>query len=196
LKQKHSKRDKKSKQSFIYTPLFCEENIWHLANELKQQGVPVSELSVIFLSNPHKKTAIFNQLSAEINMPVIWDYHVILLRASPPEYLIYDFDSRSDFPTSADQYLNSSFPTDKQITDEYQCQFRIIDAENYLTFFSSDRSHMHKLLPPEKFPPYSVIVKPETTDRLNLQTLFDFTRPVNNRIKLLKLADLFQLISQ
>jgi len=86
--------DKFKKTDYLYTKLFCEENIWHLANSLIKQGVNTEEINIIFISNNNKQIAIFNQLTAEVNQPAIWDYHVILMINIKQSPYILDFDTR------------------------------------------------------------------------------------------------------
>jgi len=179
----------------LYTALFCEENIWHLANDLIQQGVQPDELSVIFISNKLQQTVIFNQRSAEPDTPAIWDYHVILLKKSPTECLIFDFDSLSNLPTAAEQYLKVSFPDEIELPEEYQVYFRLIDAPTYLRLFSSDRSHMQGILEPGKFPKYDAILKPESSERLTLKQLINFNQPINNKISLMNQMEFMRFIS-
>jgi len=70
------------KSNYIYTANFCEENIWHLGKALIEKGISPENLSVLFLSNQQKKIPLFYQQAAFNNEPVIWDYHVILIRGS------------------------------------------------------------------------------------------------------------------
>ena len=179
----------------LYTALFCEENIWHLANNLIQQGVHPSELSVVFISNKHQQTAIFNQQSAEPDTPVIWDYHVVLLKKSSTECLIYDFDSYSNFPSVAEHYLKISFPDEKRIPEEYQAYYRLIDAQTYINLFSSDRSHMQDILTPEKYPKYKAITKPATSKRITLTQFIDFKKELDNSSSLMTKEEFNKFIS-
>ena len=67
-----------NKSDYIYTPLFCEENIWHLANSLIQEGIDAKDLEVIFMSNPGRHIVLLQQYAVASSDPVIWDYHVVL----------------------------------------------------------------------------------------------------------------------
>ena len=163
---------------FCYTPLFCEENIWHLANSLIQQNVDSEKLSIVFISNLAQHIAIFNQKSARNQQPVIWDYHVILIRHEQHPALVYDFDSLCSFPIALPQYLNACFPSTLTIHTEYQAQFRLVSAGLFLSQFFSDRSHMLGIIKKENFPDYPII-KPE---------------PENNIIKLDEFINFKQLL--
>jgi hypothetical protein len=125
----------------------------------------------VFLSNPTRTVAIWQQrLASHPQQPVVWDYHVICLRvaaplpdasaaASPPDPhvagVVYDLDSRLQFPTPFVEYMAKSFHPNTR--SQYQPTFRVIDAVTYLQRFSSDRSHMltadgHYQSPPPIYP--------------------------------------------
>jgi len=180
---------------YLYTALFCEENIWHLANKLIQQGAESSELSIAFISNNRQQTVIFNQRSAKSHIPVIWDYHVILVQKSSTETLIYDFDSLSNFPEVAEQYLETSFPDEKNIPEEYQAHFRIVDAQTYIRLFSSDRSHMRGILPADKFPKYEAISKTDSDERITLAQFINFKKEGGNIASPINIKDFKKLLS-
>jgi len=176
--------------SYLYTALFCEENIWQLADRLIQQAVKPSDLSILFISNPKQQVAIFQQKSAAINEPAIWDYHVILLRKDNTDFFIYDFDSRLGFKTSADDYLSLSFLDQNLIKEQYCSQIRIISANSYLQNFSSDRSHMKGVITDDKFPAYPPIESPSHNDRITLQQCINFNQPLTNDDSLLSVQQL------
>lgn len=140
-----------------YTPLFCEENIWHLARSLIQQNIDAEKLCIAFISNPEEHVAIFNQKTSRDNQPVIWDYHAILIRHDQQPALVYDFDSLCPFPVELDLYLTACFPSTVTIHPEYQAQFRLVPASQFLTQFYSDRSHMLGIIKKENFPDYPII---------------------------------------
>jgi hypothetical protein len=54
--------------------------------------------------------------------------------------MIWDLDTRLEFPCAACDYLASTFPDGAP--GEYRPLFRAIPAEAYLAGFSSDRRHM------------------------------------------------------
>ena len=180
----------------IYTALFCEENIWHLANSFIQQGISAEELSVIYISNKEQKVAVFNQKSCEINQPIIWDYHVLLLRKLIDDYLIYDFDSRANFPTLASEYLDTSFPANKHIPEDYQPDFRLIDSETYLKCFHSDRSHMKDIVTDELFPAYPILIPENHINAIDLKQLIDIETPLNIEEKIFNLSGFKEFISK
>lgn len=163
-----------SRSDYIYTALFCEENIWHLADSLIKQGVKSSDLDVIFISNKKQQVAIFNQKVAPNHHPVIWDYHVVLLRKTDSDYLIYDYDTVAAFETPAKQYLDLSFPTEVNIKPAYQAQFRFIKSQTYLKGFSSDRSHMLGIIDINQFPDYPPIQAKDNQQVIYFHQLTDF----------------------
>jgi hypothetical protein len=128
------------KENLLYTPYYCEENIWHLCNN------PVFanfERIVVIISNEQKKCAFYSQkLSTQNNfIPVIWDYHVILL-IKQESWLVYDFDTILSFPTEIGEYIDKTF--NNKYNKMYLPKFRLISANHYIKKFSSDRSHMEQ----------------------------------------------------
>jgi len=176
--------------SHLYTALFCEENIWQLADSLIQQAVKPSDLSILFISNPDQQVAIFQQKSAAINEPVIWDYHVVLLRKIGADFFIYDFDSRLGFKTSADDYLSLSFLDQELIKEQYHSQFRLTSATSYLQNFSSDRSHMKGVIPEDQFPSYPPIETASPSNKITLQQYINFNQPLTDDESLLSVQEL------
>ena len=179
---------------YLYTALFCEENIWQLADSLIKQAVKPSDLTVLFISNPDQQVAIFQQKSAAINEPVIWDYHVVLLRKVNTDFFIYDFDSRSGFKTSAEDYLSLSFLDQDLIKKQYRSQFRLISATSYLQNFSSDRSHMKGIISDDKFPSYPPIETDSLCNKITLQQYINFNQPLTDDESLLSVQELSNLL--
>ena len=121
---------------FQYTALFCEENIWHLAQQFIKQGVNPSDLTTLFICNQKEQVVLFNQQVSRNNDPVIWDYHVILLRNKNNKYIIYDFDAINSFGINAKEYLELSFPSTINIHPDYHARFRLINAQVYINHFT------------------------------------------------------------
>lgn len=86
-------------------------------------------------------------------MPVVWDYHVVLLM----DGMVYDLDTRLDFPTPLERWLDATFPM--EVPPVYRPRFRIVDGDRFLARFESDRSHMKSedgwAAPPPPWPPIS-----------------------------------------
>lgn len=143
--------------SYLYTPRFCEENIWHLARVLIEQGQDPEGLQVVFLSNRDMQIVMAEQKEAEKGRLILWDYHVVLLADLEDEVYVFDFDTRLEFPCVAEIYFKKSIPAAGLIPDQYLPSIRLIPAESYLARFYSDRSHMIGHLPPELFPDWPII---------------------------------------
>ena len=121
-----------------YCPFFCEENIWHLCRE---SNFDDSNASVVVICNPRRQVLCWGQrAAADESRPVLWDYHVVLLHHES-EWMIYDFDTKAQFPVSAEDYLNLTFPKKEEVSAGFSPMFRIIDRDEYAEKFSSDRSH-------------------------------------------------------
>jgi len=165
------------KSDYLYTKLFCEENIWQLAKSLIKSGIDEQNINVIFICNQNKHIAIFNQLTIESNQAVIWDYHVILMLRIKQSVCVFDFDSRLSFPSSINDYFQNSLPDN--IKTEYQSQYRIISANNYLQHFYSDRSHMKNIISDADFPQYPALL-PITQEKMQLNDLLNMKKEINN----------------
>lgn len=132
------------RSDFLYTAYYCEENVWHLAADPRVSG---DRRSAVFISNRARACALWQQrASQDPAIPVLWDYHVILLC----DRSIYDLDTRLPFPCDAKTYLDETFPAVWQEPP----RFRVVDASVFLKNFASDRSHMKKdgewsVLPPK-----------------------------------------------
>ncbi|TEB36208.1 hypothetical protein FA13DRAFT_1237263 [Coprinellus micaceus] len=152
-------------QDAVYTSCYCEENVYLLCQRfLSLPNITENwHIWTVFISNVDKKVALFSQKAARGDgLPVVWDYHVILL-LQPKELLgcpprdhptirqsdvprigarpwVYDFDTRLPVPCLWENYLTHTFPSD--LLPEYTSSFRVISAQIYLSNFASDRSHM------------------------------------------------------
>ena len=165
------------KSDYLYTALFCEENIWLLADSLIKEGINANNIYVLFLGNQNQQISVFNQLSSKPDRAVIWDYHVILLTMIDQSQYIYDFDTRLPFPCKLEHYIHNSFASNTH--KQYVCQFRIIPASLYLSRFYSDRSHMINIIDEKHFPDYPPMLS-EKDDKITLTCLFDVTKSINN----------------
>lgn len=121
--------------SFDYTACYCEENIWRLCTRSQAGG---RAQKVVWISSLSGVCPLWHQrASTTADQPVWWDYHVILLVLSD-RWRVWDLDTRLALPEAAGDYLLSTFHNTGQI----EPLFRVMDADYYLRFFSSDRSHM------------------------------------------------------
>lgn len=137
----------------LYTPLFCEENIWHLAQRMLQLGVAPDSLWVLFFSNPAKQVVMFNQRSAGEQGYVVWDYHVVLQAGE----LIYDLDTTLPFPVPAADYFRASFPDQSALEASFRGWVRCVPARSFVNNFYSDRSHMQGVISNAAFPQWAAI---------------------------------------
>ncbi len=172
-----------SKAQYLYTPLFCEENIWQLlqsflvinesvANETKHLNTATDKMWALIITNPGQKIALLNQQAAAINQPVIWDYHVIMLAEINYQYLIFDFDTRLPFVTPLQEYLQHTFIPPDKLPQEFTLYLRKVPAQSYLDKFYSDRSHMQNQIDTSEFPPWPVI----NADKAHCITLADYLK--------------------
>lgn len=121
-----------------YTPYYCEENVWHLCDELRRPGV---ERRVVFISNPSKQCALWHQRAAHApGEPVLWDYHVILF-ARDEAWRVWDLDTLLGMPVDLRTYLVRTFE-EQRVPARFMPLFRVLDGDEYLELFSSDRAHM------------------------------------------------------
>ncbi|PFH52422.1 hypothetical protein AMATHDRAFT_74213 [Amanita thiersii Skay4041] len=138
-----------------YTPYWCEENIYLLCQTFlaDPQISNTWDTYCVFISNQGQSVALWNQKKArESGLPVVWDYHVVLLLrprfadVASEESWIYDFDADMPIPCPGREYMEKTFRRD--MTQMFQSQFRVISGEVYLDNFASDRTHMSVQLKP------------------------------------------------
>lgn len=167
-----------NRDSYPYVPYYCEENIWHLCQE---DDFRAFDRKVVIISNDRRTCALWNQRAQPVpGEPVIWDYHVILLLASNEHaatgWQVYDLDTFLDVPIALAQYIESTFGDPSMVPAEFCPLFRVIDADEFVSVFSSDRSHMLTAdgrwqVPP---PPWTAIVR---NGESNLMELIDMQKP-------------------
>ncbi len=163
---------------FLYTPFYCEENIWHLC---QQEEFTHREPQVVFVSNRKRACALWHQRAAKRNQPVYWDYHVILIiRQLAPAgqsecdcWEVWDLDTLLDCPTTLPSYMARTFEH-RSVPTVYRPAFRVIPADAFTQAFSSDRSHMKDedgewLQPPPSWPPVFDGKKSNLMDIVDLQ---------------------------
>ncbi len=142
---------------YLYTPLFCEENIWQLARQFVDEGVDVATLQVIFISNPLRQVVLFNQRNGADLGHVVWDYHVVLRRRDAEGDRIYDLDTQLPFPCDTRDYLEATFGLQAELQPDYRALLRLVPAADYLQNVYSDRGHMRGVVAQEQFPPWPPI---------------------------------------
>lgn len=168
----------------LYTPLFCEENIWQLAKSLQEQGIDVTTLQVIFITNRHRQVVMFNQREGADLGYVVWDYHVILRRHDATADFIYDFDTLLPFPCNTLDYMEASFGLQSELAGPYRSTLRLVQAEDYLRDFCSDRHHMQGMVPESAFPKWPPIDS-ATGNKTSLADYWDTTKRLDDGSRLM-----------
>ncbi|WP_019615368.1 hypothetical protein [Psychromonas ossibalaenae] len=159
------------REDFLYQPCYCEENIWHLC-----QHKQFKNSCIIFIASKGGSFPMLNQRAMDNpSMPVYWDYHVILLVLSEKNTVL-DFDTSLPFSIDVDTYFSRSFLDNKLLSIKEMPLFRVVPASEFITVFSSDRSHMKTdsgwYAPPPDWP----------LIRENETNLSDFIDMTNNEI--------------
>jgi len=168
-----------SKKNMLYTCYYCEENVWWLCRNIPDDLL--NQFFVVFISNSKHRVPVWQQLLGDKNKDfvTIWDYHVILIHMLPPDIsreqnvssLIYDLDSCLPFPVDAKIYVQRALrPNTDSLSSEFQRKFRVCEAREFMSSFSSDRSHMRgNPAPPPFYPP--IQADPEVA--MNLDSYVD-----------------------
>nr|CAG4638690.1 EOG090X0C0Q [Cyclestheria hislopi] len=152
------------KPSFIdiYTKYYCEENVWHLCNHVKQHCKrELDDCFVVFVSNETRSVPLWYQKAGRSDDGlVVWDYHVIFIHKNKQAtaYEVYDLDSSLTFPCDFLEYTSKVLKCDELLQAQFHRSFRVIAASQYLEHFASDRRHMINkagdwLKPPPKYNP-------------------------------------------
>lgn len=145
---------------YLYTPYYCEENIWHLC---EHAAFPFPTW-VVFIFNPQREFAIWEQKLADPGRALIWDYHVIQVSLQNNSLRVYDFDTRLSWGIDFRRYLESAFPN-FDYPDSLIPIFRFEKSDAFKKNFKSDRRHMKQegvfLAPP---PPWNMISEQSNLD--------------------------------
>jgi hypothetical protein len=143
-----------SGRNFRYTPFYCEENIWHLAQEKYFRG-PGAFVVIISGEGGHRRLW-FQSLAEGRESPVFWDYHVLLL-VFDNGWHVWDLDTTLGLPVTAETYFQKTFLNSGIDLENCDVILRLIASASYVRSFSSDRSHMISptgewLAPPPAWP--------------------------------------------
>lgn len=123
-----------------YQAFYCEENIWHLAQEPAWAAL---ERRVLVISSAERACPLWNQRAAPPEGgPVVWDYHVILLVRHTHGWRVHDLDSTLGEELGVELYLRSTFAPPGSLPLRYEALFRVMQAQDYVDTLSTDRSHM------------------------------------------------------
>ncbi|ERN00280.1 hypothetical protein AMTR_s00107p00024990 [Amborella trichopoda] len=133
----------------VYTPCYCEENVYFLCKELWKAKVADSEgrdLFVVFISNADRQVPFWCQKSGKgADGLVVWDYHVICVQRSGEDsdsIQVWDLDSKLPFPVTLSRYINEAIRPLFPLNPKFRRLFRVVHAPIYLRSFASDRRHM------------------------------------------------------
>jgi protein N-terminal glutamine amidohydrolase len=161
-----------NKESHLYTPFYCEENIWHLCHSPSFSA----DSKVVLISNDLHSCPLWKQRAGSgPDKFVVWDYHAVLLDRQG-SWQVWDLDTVLALPTDFRSYLDATFKIGELELNEHAPLFRVIDAAEYASCLSSDRSHMRN-------PDGSWKAKPPAWPTIqgagasNLMQLIDMTRP-------------------
>lgn len=156
---------------FEHVPFYCEENVWHLCVEPQVDGEPRAALVI---SNATRTVAVAHQrAAASPELPVVWDYHVVLAARSVRGWVIWDPDCTLGMPLPLERWRLESFGS-PGFPEPYAPRFRVIEAGLYRRTLATDRSHMrdeagHYRVPPPPWPPIG--------EGTNLMRLVDVDAP-------------------
>ena len=93
-------------RDFRYTPFYCEENIWHLAQEECFHGREA--FAAIISGKGNYRRLWFQRQAEDQESPVFWDYHVLLL-VFDDGWRVWDLDTTLGLPVAADTYFQKTF---------------------------------------------------------------------------------------
>jgi hypothetical protein len=166
------------KEAYLYTPFYCEENIWHLS---QVPSFSASDSKVVFVSNEKRSCPLWKQRAGVGEEEfVLWDYHVIFLHKQN-SWQVFDLDTTLGLPVLFQTYVNATFRMSDRGLDEYAPKFRVIDAKEFVSLFSSDRSHMRNSDGTWKAtPPTWPLI--EGTGEPNLMQLADMSNPLTGKV--------------
>jgi hypothetical protein len=138
-----------------YQPFYCEENVYRLCESERLAGIGKK---VVFASNERRRIAMWQQKPAPDPAEAsVWDYHVFLLALGEGGWEAWDPSSALGAPVLVERYLARTFDAGP-VPRRLQPRFRVIDGEEFLSTFASDRSHMRAsgggyVEPPPPWPP-------------------------------------------
>ncbi|KAF7234424.1 hypothetical protein EG68_11776, partial [Paragonimus skrjabini miyazakii] len=111
---------------FIYTPNYCEENVYLLLQKLQADNLS-GEFHVVFVSNSSSSVALFAQAKGnpKSDHMIVWssalqDYHVFLIHTASGSHWVFDFDTILDFPVSFSVYRKYGLRENALLPDEFR----------------------------------------------------------------------------
>ncbi len=127
------------RSDFLYHPYYCEENALLLAGASR---LAETRRWVVFVTNRNRTCAYWRQRSRPDGGPVVWDYHVFVVARISARLVALDLDSTLAFPVDLDAYLHGSFPDEADWKEMFRPRFRVVNGDQALETFASDRRHM------------------------------------------------------
>jgi hypothetical protein len=126
-----------------YCPFYCEENIWQLCADERGRLGGAGDRRVLIISNPARRVAMWGQRSSsDPELPVAWDYHVIMLIRRPSGWEAWDLDAVGPLPRPAVEWLEASFRGTGLLPRKFEPRFRLVACADYRRHLRSDRRHM------------------------------------------------------
>ena len=123
-----------------YAAYYCEENIWHLCQEPRFEGV---EGVVVVISNPWRSCALWHQRAASgPEVPVVWDYHVVMIAEADRGWEVWDMDTLLGMPVPFERWFEGTFLGVGALRARFRSSFRVVEASEYVRTLSTDRGHM------------------------------------------------------
>ncbi len=183
-------------ESFLYTPFYCEENVWQLC---QHPELALVDKRVVFISNHSRSCHFWSQrASADATGSITWDYHVILIckTGTAASWQVWDLDTTLGMPVEVEHYIDETFRHASLTETPYHPLFKVLDAEKYVKTLSSNRSHMLDangcwLEPPPNWPE----IKQGTTT--NLMDFIDMTEACSGEImNAIELRSTFATVSR
>ena len=163
--------------SLRYCAYYCEENVWHLCADPQLTDHP---RAAIVISNAARTVAVACQRAASRpELPVVWDYHVVLAARGPQGFSIWDLDSTLGLPVPLHDYLRQSLGGPRGFAPPYEARFRVIEAGRYREVLATDRSHMLDAAGRYRVPPPPW---PAIGTGTNLMRLVDLDDPIAGEV--------------
>jgi protein N-terminal glutamine amidohydrolase len=162
---------------FRHCAYYCEENVWHLCDDPRVDGRP---RAAIVISNAARTVAVASQRAASRpDLPVVWDYHVVLAARGAQGLAIWDLDSTLGMPVALLPYLRASLGWPHGFPPPYAARLRVVEAGRYREVLATDRSHMRDAsgryrVPPPPWPPIGT--------GTNLERLIDMDDPIAGEV--------------
>lgn len=124
---------------FTPAPNFCEENVWRILQEPSEYP-----RWAVFISTEDRMCTMWAQKTQNGITPVVWDYHVVMLEATPDGFQVWDPDCIVGTTLSSAEWTQANFPN-----PDPSIRFRVIDSTSFNRDFRSDRRHMKGSARPE-----------------------------------------------